>query len=119
MFEIRKNDPPTAAKVGYDPIEEKGLESQLVVTTYRCEYRFGIAVGKIEERQVERFEYCLADGRVGQGLVRRGFQRFKNRGAQLNNLGEVVEVARLKGGVLHVVGKAQDLLVFGRIASIV
>jgi hypothetical protein len=41
-------------------------------------------------------------------VVRRGCKRPKNCGAQLNNLGEIVEVTRLKGGVLDVVGNLRD-----------
>ena len=119
LFEIREDDAPTAAEVGYGAIEEECLESLFIVTTYRGEDRFGIAVGEFEERQVKRLEDGLADGGVGEGLVRRDFERFENGGTQLNDLGKVVEVAGLQGGVLHVVGEAQDLLVFGRIASVV
>jgi Glycosyl hydrolase family 1 len=54
-----------------------------------------------------------------KGLARRGFQRFENGGTQLNYLGKVIELAGLQGGVLHVVGETQDLLVFGRIAGVV
>src|SRR5207247_1267052 len=64
---------------------------------------------EVAEGQVESLEHRVGEALMGEAAATGAFDRAKDRGAQLTDLEEVVEVASLERRVLSVVGERQQL----------
>src|SRR6185437_15529135 len=77
------------------------------------------AIRELKEWQPQRLEDCLAKRGVIECMVWRVLESFVDARPQSYDLHKIIEMASLQGGVLAIIGEAQQLLVFGVIPGVI
>ncbi|MFO0651310.1 MAG: hypothetical protein U0326_34110 [Polyangiales bacterium] len=107
LLEVRRRDAPASPQVTVDVVCEDAAKRLLGVLALEVLH---VGVDRVDvEGQVERVEHPLHEGVMTKPFSPRAANSAEDGRAQKRDLDEVVEVPRLEGGVLAVVGEAQHL----------
>ncbi len=118
LLQVGKDDPPTAAQVGQGAKKQITLERLLIALADGRDRRLLTTVCEVTERERQRLENGFADVCIRQEIVARGGQRLADTRPHLHDLHEVVEMTGLERGILPIIRKTQEFLIFRRITRI-
>ena len=111
VFEVGRGDAPAALEVTVKVVVNDAAEGVIGGIAGRpFDFRVG---GIIVEPERQGFEHAAGEVAVREAGRAFGVGRLVQRGTNERDLGEVVEVSRLKRGVLTIIGEAEQLAGFG------
>ena len=108
LFQVGRGDSPAATQIVVEAIAQDVAQGTLRV--HSCLKANRWVGGVLFERQSEGIEDPLGEFLMGDAILAGLLDRLEERGTKGADFDKVIEMARLQGGVLAVVGEAEQLL---------